>query len=39
MTIDDLAREAGCTTRNIRSYQTLGLLPPPSIVGRVGYYG
>lgn len=39
MTIDDLAREAGCTTRNIRNYQTLGLLPPPSIVGRVGYYG
>jgi DNA-binding transcriptional MerR regulator len=38
MTIDDLAGRAGCTTRNIRNYQTLGLLPPPSIVGRVGYY-
>ncbi|HEV2068485.1 MAG TPA: MerR family transcriptional regulator, partial [Acidimicrobiales bacterium] len=38
MTIDDLGQAAGCTTRNIRNYQTLGLLPPPSIVGRVGYY-
>lgn len=38
MTIDELAREAGSTTRNIRNYQTLGLLPPPSLVGRVGYY-
>jgi DNA-binding transcriptional MerR regulator len=38
MTIEELAGEAGCTTRNIRSYQTLGLLPPPVIVGRVGYY-
>ncbi|HEU5002059.1 MAG TPA: MerR family transcriptional regulator [Actinomycetota bacterium] len=37
-TIDDLAREAGTTTRNIRSYQTRGILPPPRMVGRVGYY-
>lgn len=39
MTIDELARRAGSTTRNVRNYQTLGLLPPPSLVGRVGYYG
>lgn len=37
-TIDDLARQAGTTTRNIRSYQTRGILPPPRMVGRVGYY-
>lgn len=38
MTIDELARRAGTTTRNIRNYQTLGLLPAPTLVGRVGYY-
>jgi DNA-binding transcriptional MerR regulator len=36
--IDDLAREAGLTTRNIRAYQDKGLLPPPAIVGRTGWY-
>lgn len=39
MTIDELARLSGCTTRNVRNYQTLGLLPPPTLVGRVGHYG
>lgn len=39
MTIDELAREAGTTTRNIRAYQTKGVLEPPDIVGRIGYYG
>lgn len=38
MTIDELAREAGTTTRNIRAYQTKGVLEPPDIVGRIGYY-
>ncbi|MDQ6928332.1 MAG: MerR family transcriptional regulator [Actinomycetota bacterium] len=38
MTVDELAREAGTTTRNVRAYQTRGLLPPPHVVGRVGYY-
>ena len=38
MTVDELARRARTTTRNIRNYQTIGLLPPPSLVGRVGYY-
>ncbi|MGH2719502.1 MAG: MerR family transcriptional regulator [Actinomycetota bacterium] len=37
-TIDELARKAGTTTRNVRSYQTRGILPPPRMVGRVGYY-
>ena len=36
--MDELARRARTTTRNVRNYQTLGLLPPPSMVGRVGYY-
>lgn len=39
MTIEDLARRAICTTRNIRNYQTLGLVPYPTLVGRTGYYG
>ncbi len=38
MTIDELARRSGATSRNIRSYQTSGLLPPPALVGRVGHY-
>lgn len=38
MTIDELARRAGVTTRTIRNHQTAGLLPPPRLVGRVGYY-
>jgi DNA-binding transcriptional MerR regulator len=38
MTIDELARAAGTTTRNVRAYQTRGLLPPPRLVGRVGHY-
>lgn len=38
MTIDELAREAGTTTRNVRAYQTRGVLNPPEIVGRIGYY-
>jgi len=38
MTIDELARAAGTTTRNVRAYQTRGLLPPPTLVGRVGRY-
>ncbi len=38
MTVDELAQKAGTTTRNVRNYQTLGLLPPPTMVGRVGHY-
>jgi DNA-binding transcriptional MerR regulator len=39
MTVDDLARVSGVTTRNIRAYQARGLLPPPRLEGRTGYYG
>jgi DNA-binding transcriptional MerR regulator len=38
MTVDELARRAGCTTRTVRNHQTAGLLPPPTVVGRVGHY-
>src|SRR5699024_6812822 len=36
--IDDLARRAGMTVRNVRAYQERGLLAPPRKEGRVGYY-
>ncbi len=39
LTIDALARKARTTTRNVRAYTTRGLLPPPALKGRVGYYG
>ncbi len=37
--IDDLARAAGTTVRNVRVYQDRGLLPPPRREGRTGVYG
>ncbi|NNN22187.1 MAG: MerR family transcriptional regulator [Acidimicrobiales bacterium] len=36
--IDDLARLAKTTVRNVRAYQDRGLLQPPKRVGRVGFY-
>jgi len=39
MTIDELARESGMTARNIRAHQSRGLLPPPAVRARTGYYG
>lgn len=39
LTIDELARVTGATTRNIRAYQYRGLLSPPVIRARTGYYG
>lgn len=36
--IEDLARIAGTTTRNIRVYRDRGLLPPPLRVGRIALY-
>jgi DNA-binding transcriptional MerR regulator len=38
MTIDEVARRGGTTSRNVRAYQERGLLPPPRVVGRTGYY-
>ncbi|MBW8804122.1 MAG: MerR family transcriptional regulator [Catenulisporales bacterium] len=37
--VDDLARLSGMTVRNIREHQSRGLLPAPTVRGRVGYYG
>jgi DNA-binding transcriptional MerR regulator len=39
LTIDELARETGMTVRNIRAHQSRGLLPPPEVRSRTGYYG
>ena len=39
LTIDELARETGMTVRNIRAHQSRGLLPPPAVRARTGYYG
>ena len=39
MTIDALAQRTGMTVRNIRAHQSRGLLQPPEIEGRTGYYG
>src|SRR3954451_16218751 len=39
LTIDELAREGGMTVRNVRAYRSRGLIPPPELSGRKGYYG
>jgi DNA-binding transcriptional MerR regulator len=39
LTIDQLAQRTGMTVRNIRAHQSRGLLQPPEIEGRTGYYG
>jgi DNA-binding transcriptional MerR regulator len=39
MTIDELSRKSGMTARNIRAHQSRGLLPPPAVRARTGYYG
>lgn len=38
-TIDELAARARMTVRNVRSYATRGLIDPPRLEGRTGYYG
>ena len=35
-TIDQLARAARTTVRNVRAYQDRGLIPPPERRGRTG---
>lgn len=37
-TVDELARAADSTVRNVRAYQDRGLLPPPTRRGRTGIY-
>lgn len=39
LTIEQLALESGLSVRNIRSHQARGLLPPPVVRRRIGYYG
>ncbi len=39
LTIEQLAAQSGMTVRNIRSHQARGLLSPPEVRVRVGYYG
>lgn len=36
--IEDLALRTGMTVRNIRAHQSRGLLDPPRVVGRTGFY-
>jgi DNA-binding transcriptional MerR regulator len=38
LTIDELARRTGMTVRNVRAHQSRGLLPPPDVRGRTGFY-
>jgi DNA-binding transcriptional MerR regulator len=39
LTVEQLAAEVGMSVRNIRNHHTRGLLPPPEVRARVGYYG
>lgn len=39
LTIEQLAAATGMTVRNIRAHQARGLLAPPEVRLRVGYYG
>jgi DNA-binding transcriptional MerR regulator len=39
LTIEQLAAHSGMSVRNIRSHQARGLLAPPEVRLRVGYYG
>jgi DNA-binding transcriptional MerR regulator len=38
LTIEQLAAEVGMSVRNIRNHHTRGLLPPPEVRARIGYY-
>lgn len=37
--LDALAQTVGMTRRNIRAYVARGIIPPPVLRGRSGYYG
>ncbi len=38
MTVEELSARTGVSVRNIRAYQTAGLMPPPRLQGRLGLY-
>ncbi|WP_433205081.1 MerR family transcriptional regulator [Nocardia sp. CA-107356] len=38
-TIHELARRSGTTVRSLRVYRERGVLPPPRVQGRTGFYG
>lgn len=38
MTVEELSTRTGVSVRNIRAYQTAGLMPPPRLQGRLGLY-
>ena len=38
LTIDELAHRVGMTVRNVRAHQSRGLLTPPRLKGRTGFY-
>jgi DNA-binding transcriptional MerR regulator len=38
LTVEQLANRTGMSVRNIRNHQSRGLLPPPEVRARVGYY-
>ncbi len=39
MRVDELAAAAGVATTTVRLYRQRGLLPPPRLVGRTGWFG
>jgi len=39
LTVEQLAAESGMSVRNIRAHQARGLLQPPEVRQRVGFYG
>jgi DNA-binding transcriptional MerR regulator len=39
LTIEQLAEATGMTVRNVRAHQAKGILPPPEVRQRIGYYG
>lgn len=39
LTVEQLAYQSGMSVRNIRNHQSRGLLPPPEVRSRTGYYG
>ena len=38
ITVEGLSTRTGVSVRNIRAYQTAGLIPPPRLKGRLGLY-